>query len=332
MLKRRKTEDRRENQITFPYLSGLIIKTTSTMRLGYACINLTLAEKNVKVNRSMMKRSFLTKGIDYASELALANIEDLEKIIDWNIDNEIYLYRMSSDMFPWMSEYELSDLPHFDDIKTILARSGQKATKNNLRLTFHPGPFNVLASQNIKVISNTEKELRQHGEITDLMGLPVSPYSKINIHVGGAYGDKIAALDRFAASYEKLPDTARKRLTVENDDKANLYSVKDLMWLHKQTHIPIVFDYFHHLFCTGGWQEGEALAAALSTWPEDIKPVVHFSSPKRIFEDGAAMATSHADYLYEMLDHYGRDIDIMLEAKAKEYALIKYKKEFDIFR
>jgi len=298
------------------------------MRLGYACINLGLAEEGIKVNRSMMKRSYLSKGIERASELALANVSDMEKIIDWNIRHDIKLYRMSSDMIPWMSEYEIPDLPHYEEIKQILARCGRKVNDQGHRLTYHPGPFNVLASNNPKVLANTEKELRQHGEIMDLLDQPLSPFAKINIHVGGAYGDKLAAMDRFAEAYVQLPETARKRLTVENDDRANLYSVKDLLWLHAQIKIPIVFDYFHHLFCTGSWDEKEALAAALATWPEDIKPIVHFSSPKQKFEDPAATGTAHADFLYEMVDFYGRDLDIVLEAKAKEKALLRFKEEF----
>ena len=300
------------------------------MRLGYACINLTLGEENIKVNRSMMKRTFLSKGPAYASELALANVSDMEKVIDWNIKHDIKLYRMSSDMFPWMSEYEIPDLPHFEEIKEILARCGRKVADNDHRLTYHPGPFNVLASNNAKVLANTEKELRQHGEIMDLLEQPLSAFSKINIHVGGAYGDKLAAMDRFAEAYVQLPDTARKRLTIENDDRANLYSVKDLLWLHDQIKIPIVFDYFHHLFCTGGWDENEALVAALSTWPEDITPIVHFSSARQKYEDEAASVTAHADYLYELVNFYGSDLDIVLEAKAKEKALIKFKEEFPI--
>jgi len=108
------------------------------MRFGYAALNLTLASEKIQVNRSMIKRTFTEKGIAYASELALANFTDLEKVIDWNIDNHIFFYRMSSDMVPWMSEYELADLPDYEAITVLLKRCGEKAKKQGLRLTFHP--------------------------------------------------------------------------------------------------------------------------------------------------------------------------------------------------
>jgi UV DNA damage endonuclease len=300
------------------------------MRYGYACINLSLASEKVQVNRSMIRRTFLEKGIPYASELALANITDLEKIIDWNIRNRLLIYRMSSDMIPWMSEYELTDLPAYKKIAMILVRCGKKAAEAGLRLTFHPGPFNVLATNSETVLLKTIKELRQHAEIMDLLNLPVSPFSKINIHVGGAYGDKKTALERFADNYLALPDHVRLRLTVENDDKANMFSVADLLWLHRKTGIPIVFDYLHHQFCTGGLSEEEAFSAATDTWPGNITPVVHFSSARKKFEDPAALATAHADFIYQHVNRYGREVDIMFEAKAKDAAVLKYLKEYKV--
>jgi UV DNA damage endonuclease len=298
------------------------------MRIGYACVNLTLAEDNIKVNRRMMKRSFLEKGLEGVSRLALNNIQDFEKITDWNIENQVFFYRMSSDMIPWMSEFDLSELPDYAEIKTILHRAGEKAAKHKIRLTYHPGPFNVLASKSEKVIGNTVKELDQHSEIMDMLQLPASPFAKINIHVGGAYGDRISAMDRFAVNFQRLKENTKKRLTVENDDKANMFSVKDLLYLHEKIQIPIVFDYFHHRFCTGGLSEEEALFAALETWPEEVVPVVHYSSSKLDHEDPSAAGPAHADYLYELVRVYGREVDIMLEAKAKELALKRYLERF----
>lgn len=297
------------------------------MRVGYSSINLTLAAEKIQVNRTMMKRTFQEKGVGYASQLALANFTALEKVIEWNIQNKLLIFRMSSEMLPWMSQYYISDLPDYEQIRTILARCGEKARKGGLRLTYHPGPFNVLATKTDQVLSKTIKELGQHAEILDMLQLPESPYAKINIHVGGAFGDKVAALARFAENYMRLPDNVRKRLTVENDDKANMFSVNDLIGLHEQIGIPVVFDYFHHQFCTGGMSEQEAFLAAVSTWPQEITPVVHFSSSKKNHEDPAAVPTAHADYIYEEVNTYSHDVDIVFEAKAKELAVAKYLKD-----
>jgi UV DNA damage endonuclease len=294
------------------------------MKYGYAAINLTLAAHKIVVNRSMIKATFMQKGIGYASTLALANFTDLEKVIEWNIENSILFYRMSSDMIPWMSEYEITDLPDYEVIKTVLARCGQKAADGGLRLTFHPGPFNVLATNTLTVLTKTIKELRQHAEIMDLLNRPVTPFAKINIHVGGAFGDKLSALSRFVEGYMQLPANTKQRLTVENDDKANMFNVPDLLWLHEQTRIPIVFDYFHQEFCTGGLSEQEALVAAVGTWPAGMTPVVHFSSSKKKYEDSASPPTAHADYVHDQINTYGQSVDIMLEAKTKEIAVMEY--------
>lgn len=293
------------------------------MRVGYACINTTLAAEKVQVNRSMMRRTFLEKGISYASGLALRNVTDLERIIDWNIAHRMSLYRMSSDMFPWMSEYELTALPDYSQIRERLNAIGFKVREHGLRLTFHPGPFNVLASPDARVVEKTIKELRQHGEIMDLLELPRSPFSKINIHVGGAYGDRITALRRFTSNVSLLPPEVSSRLTVENDDKANMFSVTDLLTVHEAIGIPIVFDYHHHTFRTGDLTREEAMLLAFDTWPKDITPIVHISSSRRKYEDPSASDTSHADFIYEPINRYGMDVDIMIEAKAKEKAVLK---------
>jgi UV DNA damage endonuclease len=298
------------------------------IRLGYACINNTLAENNVHVNRLMMKRTFASKGITQASMLALKNVSDLSKVIDWNIKNNIRLYRLSSDMFPWMSEYEFSDLPDIDLISRILKKAGEKALVNNHRLTFHPGPFNVLASPKPDVVRNTIKELRQHGQILDMLGMPQSPFAKINIHIGGAYGDKRSAVHRFIDHYQMLPDTVKVRITIENDDKSTMFSVSDLLYVHEATGIPIVFDYLHHQFHSGDLTEQEALELALETWPKDVTPVVHYASSRKTFEDKKAIETAHADFIYLPLKSYGHHFDIMLEAKAKEVAVMRYCEQF----
>ena len=293
--------------------------------LGYACINMTLGKKGVTTNRSMIKRTFLQKGIPYASELSIQNVRDLIEIIKWNEQNNIKFFRMSSNMFPWSSEYPLSDLPHYNRIKNLLAGAGVLANKYGHRLTSHPGPFNVLVSPNEKVVKNTITDLSIHGEVFDLMGLSRTPYNKINIHCNGVYGDKISAMDRFCKNFERLPESVQSRLTVENDDKATMYSVKDLMYIHERIGIPIVFDYHHHKFCTGDLSEEEALKLAASTWG-DIKPVVHYSESKSLHENNDTIKPqAHSDYISETISTYGLDVDVMVEAKAKELTLLEYR-------
>ena len=291
------------------------------MNLGYACINMTLSEKKPKVttNRSMIKRTFLEKGIDYAAELSLLNCRDLVEILRWNVENDIKFFRLSSNIFPWASEYQIEDLPTYQKIKTILSGCGHYARQNGVRLTSHPGPFNVLVSPNEKVIQNTLIDLTNHGKVFDMLGLEKSPYNKINIHCNGVYGDKQSAMDRFCKNFELLPESVQTRLTVENDDKASMYSVKDLMYIHERIGIPIVFDYHHHKFCTGDLSEQEALELAISTWPEGITPVVHYSESKALHESNEKLKPqAHSDYINNLPNTYGNKVDIMVESKAKE--------------
>ena len=295
------------------------------MNLGYACINMTLGKNKPKVttNRSMIKRTFLEKGIDYAGELSLQNARDLFTILEWNNKNNIKCFRLSSDIFPWASEYGIENSPYYKRIETILQACGKYATDNGIRITSHPGPFNVLVSPREHVVENTITDLSLHGKVFDMMGLSRTPYNKLNIHCNGVYGDKISAMDRFCKNFERLPESVQTRLTVENDDKASMYSVKDLMYIHERIGIPIVFDYHHHKFCTGDLSEEEALKLAVSTWG-DIKPVVHYSESKALNENLNVKLQAHSDYIKEIPNTYGLDVDIMVEAKAKELTILEY--------
>ena len=291
--------------------------------LGYACINMTLGKEKITTNRSMIKKTFLTKGVSYVSELAYKNVVDLEKILKWNVKNNIYFFRVSSDIFPWASEYDLETLPQIHLIRIVLQRIGKFVQENNVRITCHPGPFNVLGSPNDDVVRRTIIDLELHGKIFDLMGLSKTPFNKINIHCNGAYGDKVETMKRFCRKFDMLSDSVKSRLTVENDDKASMYSVKDLMQIHNTIGIPIVFDYHHHKFCTGDLSEEDALRLATSTWGT-VTPVVHYSESKALHEnDSKIKPQAHSDYIDILPNTYGLDVDIMLETKQKELALLK---------
>ena len=296
------------------------------MKIGYACINMTLQTAGgITTNRSMRQKTFNERGLDYCSELALQNVKDLVHIIKWNNEMRIKQFRMSSDIFPWMAYYQLDELPDYEEISDYLYMAGDEASGKQ-RLTFHPGHFNVLGSPNPTVVNKTIKELNQHSEIMNIMGLSRTPYNKINIHIAGAYGDKQATLDRWINNYHKLNFSTQERLTVENDDKASMFSVKELYeGIYKKTDVPIVFDFYHHKFCTGGLTEQEALELALSTWPKGITPCTHYSESRRKEKlDESIRAQAHSDLIYNKIPTYGNEFDCVVEAKHKELAVVNY--------
>lgn len=299
-------------------------------KLGYCCIN--LSNPDLQVSRTMRKKTFMEKGLSYVSELIIQNLTDLEKILEWNVKNNIFVYRLSSEMFPWFTEYKIPDLPNYSIIQSKLKNIGNYIINNNIRVSFHPGPFNVLNSLNPQVVDKTVYELSQHCFIMDEMGLPNTRQFPINIHVNNAKPSKEVALNRFIDfilknSHHRFID----RLVIENDDKANMFTVKDLYNVYKATRIAITFDNLHY-WChspnasTNDYKEDMALA--FSTWG-DIKPIMHWSSSKKLYEDKEAKTTAHSDFIYEKIETFGKYVDIEIEAKQKDLALIKYIEEFE---
>ena len=294
------------------------------MNLGYACINMTL-QKKVSTNRTMMNRTFEAKGMDYVSDLALLNSRDIIKVLEWNRQHGIKLFRLSSSIIPWGNNIDITELKDYKEIKFELKKAGDFAKLWDMRITCHPGPFVVLTSPKDNVVDNAISDLEMHGKLFDMMGLSKTPYNKINIHCNGVYGDKITAMNRFCENFNRLSDSVRSRLTVENDDKASMYSVKDLMYIHNKIGIPIVFDYHHHQFCTGDITEQEALQLASTTWPKDIKPIVHYSESKALHENNIKeKPQAHSMYINAIPNTYELDVDIMLECKAKELAILPF--------
>lgn len=298
--------------------------------LGYACINMGMSEqpkkKRITTNRSMIKRTFQQKGLPYASELALQNCKDLIKILKWNHQNDIHFFRMSSEIFPWASEYQLSDLPDYKEICKALEEAGSFARSVGQRLTCHPGPFNKLTSPKEHVIKNTIRDLEIHGELMDLLGMPRTPWAKLNIHVGATYGDKPFAISNFCRNFEKLPESVKTRLTVENDDRESLYSTAELVdEIHSRIGIPVVHDYHHHLFTNRGMSQKEALGLACKTWG-DVTPVVHYSESRAQEHNNPKIKPqAHSDMIFNYIDTFGYDVHIMIEAKHKELALLEYR-------
>jgi UV DNA damage endonuclease len=304
-----------------------------TNRYGYCCINLTLQKsRGIMTNRTMRRKTFDAKGLGYVSELSLKNTTDLKEIIQWNSENGFEVFRITSTMFPWASEYDWNDLPDIDAIRENLRQAGQLARDTGQRLSFHPGPFNCLASPKEDVVLNCVKDLSIHGDQMDMLGMPRTHEAKINIHIGAAYGDREKALDTWCRNFERLPENVKCRLTVENDDRGNLYSTKMLYEsVYKRLGIPIVFDGFHYLHGPQDSSYEEAFLMAYDTWPKGIRPVCHHSNSRKKYEDSSCRSlAAHSDYYYEPFDSCGKSVDVAMEAKAKELAVFDYLQKFEV--
>ena len=303
--------------------------------IGYCCIPMGCnvgkpKKEHITVNRGMVRKTFDTKGLPYVSELVIENLKDTLKVLDWNLKNHIYVYRLSSDSFPWMSEYEFSDMPKFPAIQTYMRLIGEKIKSNDIRVSYHPGPFNVLASENPSVVEKTIKELNKHAELMDLMGLDQTTFYPINIHINTTQPTREEAAQRFVDRFPLLSESCRKRLTVENDDSPNQYSVKMLYdMVYIKIGIPIVFDQHHFNYGPQDQTMEEALKLAVSTW--NTRAMTHMSSPKTL-EDNSGKQTAHADYIYEEIKTFGLDFDTEIEAKAKDFAVFRYRKQFQVIK
>lgn len=294
-------------------------------RLGYACINevLNKGKPRISTSRTIRKSTYKEHGIDKIAEKALANLWDLLRILQWNEERGIKLFRMSSDIFPWKSEWEWEQLPVIEDAKLILKLAGDYAKEHGHRLSFHPGPFNKLCSSDERILGNTIDELEAHNDILNFMGFSPSYQNSINIHVGAAYGDKEGTLKTFCKNFERLSDSLQQRLTVENDDKDALYCTSELYeGVYKRTGIPIMFD-FHHYDCYPDPDKNQREAAnlAIKTWPDDITPLFHWSESKSVEQDDEDIRmAAHSDYCHGPLPPYNliKEIDLMIEAKKKE--------------
>ena len=301
-------------------------------RIGYCCISVGInagkrKKDHVLVNRGMIKKTFETKGLSYVSELTLLNLNDLKKILKYNLENKIYVYRMSSDMFPCIGFYKLEELPRFELIKNTLKDIGDYVIKNNMRVSFHPSHFCVLASENPEVVKKTVDELDKHAEIMDMMGLEKSHYYPINIHVGITKPSCEEAMKRFCQNFTLLSDSCKARLTVENDDSPNQFSVKMLYdGIYEKIGVPIVVDSFHYRCYNAGLDWETTLKIATSTWK--VKPLCHHSSSKKEHEDSSSKLEAHADFLYEEFKGCGEELDIELECKQKDLALKKYRTDY----
>lgn len=296
--------------------------------LGFACINKTLREQDIFTNRTLRKKNFT---LDKVSDLALQNSRDLLTIIKWNTEHNIKFFRISSDMFPFWDhpdfKYSVLDLKNKDKILEYLVLSGILCLENDIKLETHPGPFNCLASPNESVVEKTILCLEKHTEM--IRNIDSLSHIAINIHVGGVYNDHEKTAERFCKNFDRLSDECKERLVIENDDKKNGWNVRLLNDLiYPKIGTPITFDYHHHQFCDGGLDWKDAANICRETWEtRDLVPTIHYSESR----DPNKQIPAHSGFIYKKIpDFYENNYDIMIEAKEKELALLKYRKDHEI--
>lgn len=274
------------------------------------------------------------------------SLEYLDAIFTYLEKSRVRMYRMSSDLAPYATH---PDLPQFhkqiQESRSELAVLGQRAMQMDLRLSFHPSQFVVMNAPERTLCQQSVKDLISQAEILDAMSL--GPEAVIVIHVGGVYDDKPAAMKRWIRCYRDLPECVRRRLVLENDDIR--FSAADVLQIHEQTGVPLVFDMQHHQCLNPERLPWRAvLESFLGTWPKGVRPKIHYSSPRTEMREiirpnrksgrkeksvQPPKWTAHADYIHPfefirfLTESKDLQFDIMLEAKAKDLALLRLRRD-----
>lgn len=308
---------------------GILVKPTHPLqeriRLGLCCINTILRQQNIFSSRTTPRSHFT---IEKAKCLALQNIKDIEPMVYWNYTNGISVMRISSDIFP---HYTDTETPRYDMDFAIqdLNRVGNICNLYNHRITMHPGQFNQIGAKSSDILQKTVYELGMHCDILDHMGIP-SRNGIVNIHGGGVYGDKEGTIRRWIEQFDDLPSKIKRRLTIENCERS--YSADDCLHIAQECKIPVCFD-THHYDCYTILHPQETQRTPQELIPEILEtwesrrgvPLFHISQQRENARVGA-----HSDYidtipqyLLDIPTTYGINIDIDIEAKMKEQAILK---------
>jgi UV DNA damage endonuclease len=261
-------------------------------------------------------------------ELISVNLADLERVFAFNAANDIHLYRMSSQVIPFAS-HPKNTLRWWDEFAEPLDRLKAMAAANDLRVSMHPGQYTVLNSPNPKVVADSIAELEAAARLIDAVQSDAT--GKIVLHIGGAYDDRAASLRRFEAHAKRLGPAVRRRLVIENDD--TVYSTGEVVSLSESTGLPVVFDWFHHTVRPSEDPDhARLIARCFATWREvDGVPKVHMSS-----QAPGGRVGHHAEYvepadLAAFLEHTPDEpFDLMLEAKKKDLALLRFREHLAV--
>lgn len=281
------------------------------MRIGYPCINHTLAPAG-RSGRTFRLASYSPAR---CRETVAANLVGLGEILRYNATHDLRYFRITSGLVPFAS-HPVCTIAWWREFAAEFAELGRLSRQHGIRLAMHPDQFTLLNALDPAIVERSIAELTYHVRVLDAMELDDT--AKVQIHVGGVYGAKPAALDRFAATYSRLPADIRRRLVIENDD--HLYSLAECLELHARTGVPILFDFFHHALLNQGETVGRAVKLAAATWKTADGPLLtDYSSQAPGQRPGTHAQTLDADDFRRTLTlSHPCNCDIMLEIKDKE--------------
>lgn len=289
------------------------------VRLGYVALSKALDD--VTTSSTITYTNYINKNYDTSKllEITKNNLDSLYEIIKYNVKNNFHFYRLTSKLVP-LATHDKVDFDYITPFLDKYKKIGKLINDNNIRVDTHPDQYAVLNSMDSKIVKNTVEILEYHYKIMDALGIKDK---LIILHVGSSACGKKASITRFINNFNKLPDHIKKCIAVENDDK--VYNIKDVLELCHKINVPMVLDY-HHFICNNEKEDiNDYLKEIIDTWDGKL-PKMHFSSPKSKLKKEFR---SHSDYINKecfikfinILKKQDKDIDIMLEAKAKDDAI-----------
>lgn len=284
------------------------------MRIGYPCQNLSIGCTSARTFR------LASYSAARLLETVAQNIECLGRILEYNVEEGLLFFRITSDLVPFAS-HPICRVKWQKQFQKEFAEVGRIIKKRGMRISMHPDQFTLINSPKEDIFKRSVGELVYHAQVLDLLGLGRD--AKIQIHVGGVYGDKAASMRRFVGRFDKLPEEVRRRLAVENDDTS--YTLSDCLDIHESTGTPVIFDIFHHTINSSGQNAKEAVRLAAATWGSgDGILMSDFSNQERGQRRGThALHIDTKAFRNYLADSRPVDLDIMLEIKDKEASAIK---------
>lgn len=299
------------------------------VRLGYVAMSMDLKDaspsKTVSVTAfNNIKTSDAKK--HKLKKIALENLNNTLRILRYNIERDIMVYRLSSKLVP-LATYDLGKWDYKEELKDEFENIGNLIKKFDMRVSFHPDHFVILNSISDKVYEDSVKTLEYHNNMYEAMGL--DDKYKMVLHVGGIYSNKNEAIKRFYEGFDKLPDRIKRRIVLENDDKC--FTANDVLRICKNLNIPMVLDIHHHNCLNNGEKLDGIIEESFNTWNKEyFPPKVHFSSPK-----SDKNFRAHSDYIdseqfLEFINktkRIARNFDVMIEAKEKDRALLELREK-----